>query len=914
MKLRFELRYRTRWGQRFYLCGSSLPAGSGLSSDQPIALQYLNEEWWFVDIEFPAREAFTFRYHYILVDDIQGTRLEEWPPQRQITWRPGMPAKLHVMDVWMDPSDPGQAWLSRPFDILWPKADHAEALADGMKFSPGDTLFQIRVPSLRTGEQVCLYVLKDPATPPVIRSMQLRSDDGYWVLQLPGSECAEGLTYQYGLGTVGNLPDQVRRLGAPRQLPVSASSASELHIVDDGLLPDDREPFRAAGIAVPVFSLRSREGFGIGEFADIKAMADWAAQSGFQLLQLLPVNDTTASYSWKDSYPYAAISAFALHPIYLRLQDMGLSLVPTHPLQQVFDATRESLNALESVDFDRVLQFKLQYARAVYEKDAWEFLNLPAFQDFFQENKTWLVPYAAFCHFRDRFQTPDFTTWGDYSHYKDQWVNGDPVAHNPDMQKLGFHYFLQFHLHQQLKDAVTHAHKRGVVIKGDLPIGIFRYSADAWTQPHLYHLDMQAGAPPDDFAPKGQNWGFPTYHWEHMAQDGYAWWKMRFNQMSRYFDAFRIDHILGFFRIWQIPLEEREGILGAFYPALPVSGDELEVRGIPMDEQRYCEPFIHDGILHEVFGTDAAWVCDTFLEPSGTGRYRFKPCCDTQSKVEAMLQQVVSEGKPVPGYLRMGLFDLMNDRLLLKRSDETGLHYHPRYGLQHTHSFRELPAEQRQRWEALYQDYFYHRQEALWEKEGMKKLPALKATTRMLVCAEDLGMVPRCVPGVLESLGILSLEIQRMPKQPGREFVDLKQVPYLSVVSPGTHDMSTLRGWWEEDRGKSQRFYNQELHFHGSAPYFCESWIVKAILNQHFQSHAMWAIIPIQDLLASSDQLRKENPHTERINVPANALHYWNYRMHLTLEALTDQEALGTCLRQMLEASGRCQPMQALKI
>lgn len=907
MKLRFELRYRTRWGQRFYLSGN-LPTAKGHARETPLAMQYLNEELWYAEWEVSMREAFNLEYHYILEDESQGTRLEEWPPHRNFDWKPGMPLQLHFNDVWLDPSEASHALLSRPFDILQPQ-DYASCAPEvPMKHSRGDFLFQVRAPLLENGRRLCLQLIRTAGGLPETVPMSFRAQDGIWEAKFPALEVPGTFAYQYAFVNQGEHQGGGGEPGEWKTYRSSASQEDWFHVVDDGLVLPEARRFRAAGIAVPVFSLRSREGFGIGEFADIKAMADWAARTGFHLLQLLPVNDTTATYSWKDSYPYAAISAFALHPIYLRLQEMGAVLPGTHPLQQSFETTRKALNALETVDYERVLHFKLQYARALYEKDALGFLNHTQFLEFFEENRAWLVPYAVFCHFRDRFQTPDFTSWGEFSVYRDTWLNGSPSAENPDMRHLGFHYYLQYHLDVQLREAVSYAHSLGVVIKGDLPIGIYRYSADAWTQPQLYHLDMQAGAPPDDFAPKGQNWGFPTYHWEHMAQDGYSWWKLRFSQMSRYFDAFRIDHILGFFRIWQIPLEEREGILGTFHPAIAVSAEELEKRGIPLDEPRYCEPYIHDGIVDEVFGSDAAWVRETFLQAMDTGSYRFRTCCSTQSRIEAALNQLAAEGHQVPGYLRMGLFDLMNDRLLLRRREESGIQYHLRYGLQHTHSFMELPSDLQRKWEALYHDYFYHWQEGLWKQEGMKKLPALKATTRMLMCAEDLGMIPKCVPGVLESLGILSLEIQRMPKQTGREFVNLKQVPYLSVVSPGTHDMSTLRGWWEEDRARSQRFYNQELRFHGSAPYFCESWIVKAILKQHFESGAMWAIIPIQDLLASSEQLRKENPHTERINVPANSQHYWNYRLHLDLAALQSNEAFGGSLTQVLEASGRFRP------
>jgi 4-alpha-glucanotransferase len=225
--------------------------------------------------------------------------------------------------------------------------------------------------------------------------------------------------------------------------------------------------------------------------------------------------------------------------------------------------------------------------------------------------------------------------------------------------------------------------------------------------------------------------------------------------------------------------------------------------------------------------------------------------------------------------------------------------------MQDTSSFRYLEWHTQQQLRDLYLNYFFNRQDTFWEKEAMHKLPALKRATNMLVFGEDLGMVPRCVPNVMRQMGVLSLEIQRMPKNPSREFFHPSEAPYLSVVTPSTHDMSTIRGWWEEDRGLIQRFFNQELGQWGEAPFFCEPWVNRAIVLQHLHSPAQWSIFQLQDILGMSEQFRRENPNDERINVPANPRHYWRYRVHIGMEELIKERAFNEELKEYVEHSGR---------
>ncbi|MBL7729498.1 MAG: 4-alpha-glucanotransferase, partial [Dinghuibacter sp.] len=638
-------------------------------------------------------------------------------------------------------------------------------------------------------------------------------------------------------------------------------------------------------------------GFGTGEFSDIPLFCNWARKCGIKLLQILPVNDTSASFTNKDSYPYAAISAFALHPMYIRLQEVG-ALPAEHKLQKKFIRKQRQLNRAAGVEYASVMQFKMAYLRELFPLQQEALFASESFKEFFEQHRDWLVPYAVFSFLRDQYKTPDFTQWkklGVYNEARVQQLSSSTHKYYPE---VSFWYFVQYHLHQQLSAAVHNAHEQGIVLKGDIPIGIFRNSCDAWVKPELYHMDMQAGAPPDDFAVKGQNWGFPTYNWERMHQDGFAWWKRRFAQMTNYFDAFRIDHILGFFRIWSIPMNATEGLLGRFVPALPVTAEELMLRGIPFSHERFCAPFITETFLWELFGEQSEYIKTHFLQTGGEGGFMLKETFNTQQKIAAWCAEH-SEDAP----LENGLNTLLSNVILLEGTEEGK--YHFRIGMEKTFSFSQLNWYVQQQLKEVYTDYFYRRQDGFWRREALSKLPELQHTTDMLICGEDLGMVPDCVPGVMNELGILGLEVPRMPKRPGTRYTNLKEVPYLSVVTPSTHDMSTVRGWWEEDRETTNWFYNNILGHFGEAPQYCEAWICREIIDQHLHSNAMWSIFQLQDLLAIDDTLRRENPDEERINIPADPDHFWNYRMHIKLEDLKNKKQFNAGLKQMIEASGR---------
>lgn len=886
MEVHFYVRYTTAFSESCHIQINDGPW-------QP--LQYLNDRFWQGRFPIDAKKTPMPSYRYG-VSRADGSMEVEWETERTLPLG-STDAKLVVTtDFWNPMSAIENTFFTQPFTkIFSPPAAESPEKKSKKAFTH---CFRVKSPMIGADEAVCLLghgkALRnwDFAAP-----ILLERRGNWWECQVDLSDEDFPLAYKYGVWDKKNNIFKGFESGDNRSLYAMSTQAGSRYFLHDGFTRFPVPNWRGAGVAIPVFSLRTEQSWGVGEFADMMPLADWSQQVGLRLIQLLPINDTTATRTWVDSYPYAAISAFALHPIFLNVEQLAgkkhAALLKPHQKK------RKALNALEAVDYEGVLSMKWEIFTALYEVLKADWQEDAAYKSYLSENKHWLLPYAAFCYLRDLNGTPDSSRWAQYQQYEAKAIEKlfDPKAKNHD--SLAIHLFVQWHLHLQLKAATDYAHQKGLAVKGDIPIGIYRYSCDAWVAPELYNMDRQAGAPPDDFAANGQNWGFPTYNWARMKQDGFAWWKQRFEQMSLYFDAFRIDHILGFFRIWSIPLDAVQGILGQFVPAIPITERELWEPNIGFNRDRLCKPYVTEQALWDIFGENAPFVAEKFLKVSQKNLFDFLPEYDTQQKVERFFAaQEPTEGNAL---LRDGLYELLANVVLLEGQGG----YHFRFGIEKTRSFQALPGEVQTRLQDLYVNYFFRRQDDFWQREAMDKLPDLKRSTNMLICGEDLGMVPHCVPDVMNALRMLSLEIQRMPKAAGSAFFHPKDAPYLSVVTPSTHDMSTLRGWWEEDANLTQRFYNEVLQEHGTAPTFCEAWVNKKLLEQHFYSPAMWSIFQLQDLLGMDAALRRKNPNDERINLPSNPKHYWRYRMHLSIEDLIGQKAFNTELQNMVIGSGR---------
>ena len=893
MTIYFYLRYHTNFGQTIFVIGNIDALGNDKTAEA-FPLSYLNDEFWFGKIDTPDKVPEEINYRYILREE-GNVDIMDADKDKIIDPNIYHGKEIILMDSWNPEGEIKNSFYTKPFQqVLLPKPGRTPKLKEHRSFTHE---FKIKAPLLNAEEWVCITgtgkIFKNWDIKELI---PLKPSADWFRIKINFDKEDFPLRYKYGIyNTITKT--FIYESGSDRYLQ-NEPVKDQVIVLHDGFINVQRS-WRGAGVAIPVFSLRSEKDFGTGEFNDIKLLVDWAHRTAVKLLQFLPVNDTTATHTEKDSYPYKAISAFALHPIYINLDEVAGTQHAS--IIKALNKKKKSLDQQPDLQYEDIMKFKFSALKELYQAKKDSFLTDINYFDFFDMNREWLVPYAAYCFLRDRYQTADFSKWRSHKVYNEDAIQKLVSPSQPHYDEIAFHYFVQYHLHLQLKEASEYAHKKGIILKGDIPIGVSRLSCDVWVAPSLYNVNEQAGAPPDDFAIKGQNWSFPTYNWKKMQEDDYAWWRNRFAQMNNYFDSFRIDHILGFFRIWSIPVNAVEGILGRFVPAIPIHRTEFDKNRIWFDHTRYCKPFINEKILHEFFGENIDGIIRTFLNVKEDGSYELKEEFNTQRKVENYFIDPTDNDSEI----MQGLFNLISNVILIEEEGSQMQQFHFRISMQQTSSFKQLDECIQKQLSDLYINYFFTRQDAMWKKEAMKKLPALKRSTNMLICGEDLGMVPHCVPEVMKETGILSLEIQRMPKDIKLDFFHPKTAPYLSVVTPSTHDMSTLREWWQENKEQTQKFFNYIMGHYGGAPEECEPSIVREIILQHLYSPAMWSIFQIQDLLGMSEKLRRKNFYEERINQPADPNHFWKYRMHISLEELIRQKDFINELKTLITESGR---------
>lgn len=891
MKITFNINYHTNWGESLWVCGTTAKLGGG-DARNGVEMKMVSPDLWQFELE-SDKPIEDFDYYYVVKADNRAWRFEWGAPRR---YRSGEGVDdVVIFDDWLDmPAD--KPFYSSAFTQSIFRREERDAQ---LPVLPGTLCIRIEAPIIAPDEVLAVTGEGEYLGDWNPEKALVLNDHNFpiWEINLDLAKLKVPFEYKFIVrkkdGAVAGWEQLNNRIyGIPTENPMQ-------RVVIDGIrFANPKRPWKGAGTAIPVFSIRSEEDFGVGDFLDMKQMADWCVMTKQNILQILPINDTTMTGTWVDSYPYKANSIFALHPMYLRPYAVGE--LKDEARKEYYENIRKELNKLDEIDYERVNNAKNEYLREIYAQDGAGTKRRKDYKEFVEKNEYWLLPYAAWSALREQFHTPDNNQWGEYAEYDEDKVNRY-VEEN--RKEIDYHYFLQYHLDKQLREACDYAHSKGVVLKGDIPIGISRFSVDAWKNPRLFNMDCQAGAPPDDFSVLGQNWGFPTYNWEAMAEDGFSWWKDRFRKMSEYFDLYRIDHILGFFRIWQIPLDAVHGLLGYFNPAMPFSPEELRNSyDFWIDADVQSHPLILEWMLTDFFGNDSEEAKAEFLDRVGGDRYCLKPFVSTQLKVEEVFAQ--REDNEKNQRFKNALLGIIDDVLFIEDPYQKG-HYHPRIAAQYTYQYRMLSDYAKWCFNRLYNDFFYHRHNDFWYGKAMWKLPPLLDSTAMLACGEDLGMIPDCVPAVMNQLKILSLEIQRMPKDPKAEFGDTWHYPYYSVCTTSTHDMPGIRGWWEEDHGVAQNFFNHVLHEYGEAPYFAEPWICNKIVELQFKSPSMLCILPLQDWLSIDGGLRRRNPADEQINVPANPRHYWRYRMHLTVEQLKNESAFNSSVTRMIAESDR---------
>ena len=890
MQAQFRVNYRALWGQFIYLL---------VYTDQDHFVEHEmtceSESHWYINIPLNENSDEIFYRYAIRKQD--KTFDYEFDGLRKITVSVVNP-NMVFEDYWRTPNG-DSAFSTRAFTECYFKRKKTTKIKsdDNVNF-----ILRLNCPQMEPDRHFAIIGNQNALGNWDVEKKVRLDETGYpiWSISMNTAEISFPLEYKYLV--VDTKTDEVLAWGGGPNRRVETADESKFTIVTDESFIRTIPSWKTAGVSIPVFSLRSEEGFGIGEFLDLKKMVDWAKQTNQHIIQTLPINDTILYHTNYDSYPYNAVSVYALHPIYLRLERLG-ALKSKKDIAW-YESKKKELNENTFSDYQNVLNEKWKYFELIFKKESASIFASEDYKQFFDANKTWLIPYAVYSYLRDLNGTPEFGNWENFSNYKKEEIETFAAPDTSHYQGIALFYFLQYHLHKQLTEVHEYALSKGVALKSDIPIGVSPRSVDAWMEPQLFNTHMQAGAPPDDFSVTGQNWGFPTYNWDEMAKDGYQWWRNRFRKFMEYFDAYRIDHILGFFRIWEIPENDVWALTGSFSPALPFSVSDLQARGLWWDENRYLKPYLKEHVVRAVFGKYADDVMREYLVTDGWQNFKFKPEYDTQKKIETHFASLGYNFTNKEVAIRDGLYALHCEVLFVRDKQKHSL-FHPRISMHSSHTFMDLTDDMRRIMDKIYVEYFYHRHTEFWKEQALKKLPALVSATNMLVCGEDLGMVPDSVPDVMRKLEILSLEIQRMPKKPNLEFAMPADAPYLSVCTTSTHDMNPIRAWWEEDQALTQRFYNHALGINGPAPEVCSELIAERIIDQHLKSTAMLVILPWQDWMAMDKRLRHKNPNAERINIPSNPRNFWCYRMHLTLEKLLSEKKFNAKIIKMIAESGR---------
>ena len=810
MKIRFNVEYQTTFGEELVL---NVLKEDGKTETHKMGT--LDGCHWGCEITKTVKAGAYIDYYYTVLRDGKLARHEWLVEPHRLEFAAVRGALYTVYDHWLDVPDDSYMYSSAFTDCVNKRERHLSA---GTEFQHTVRL-KVRAPQLRSDERLALVgggeALGNWEARQALPMTEHECNE--WVISLDADSLPQTFEFKFVVidASADVAPMWENGMNRTIALPDLETAGVVVYELPQAFFP--MYPWKGAGTVVPVFSLRSEGSFGVGDFGDLKMIIDWCDKTCQRVLQVLPINDTNMTGTWQDSYPYNSISIYALHPQYCDFRQ--LPELKDETLKATFEQLRQELNALPQIDYERMFRAKMDYLQAIYQQEGAKTKRTADYKQFVAENKEWLEPYACFCVNRDKYGTAEFSKWPEKTRNEEGGTRKESAQ--------DFWYFVQYHLDRQMREVHTYARAHRVILKGDIPIGISRDGVEAWVEPRYFNLNGQAGAPPDPFSADGQNWGFPTYNWDEMLKDGCQWWVRRFRKMAQYFDAYRIDHVLGFFRIWEIPVPEKSGLMGQFAPALGLSLEEIEGYGVRFNE---------------------------------------------------------------------GLFLVDH-----KRKDR----WHPRIAVQYQTVYEQLSEEQKFCFNRLYNDYFYQRNNQFWYQEAMKKLPRLTQATRMLVCAEDLGMVPDCVPWVMNELRILSLEIQSMPKDPRVRFGHLSQNPYRSVATISTHDMPTLRQWWDEDNERTQDYYNTMLYRGGDAPHPLPGWLAKDIVSRHLTCPSMLCLLSLQDWLSIDEELRLPDENAERINIPANPRHYWRYRMHLNIEQLLKADALNYEISTLITQSGR---------
>ena len=665
---------------------------------------------------------------------------------------------------------------------------------------------------------------------------------------------------------------------------------------------------KSMGTSIPLGAIYTtkKDGTVIGEYTDLPEFAKFCKKAGFTLLQLLPVNDTGT-----QSSPYSGLSAFALHPIYIDLSAIPefAAAYKNADFKKAYDKMIKDFpySAQGRYNYMGILNAKTDLLNRLYETTeiAKSGKADEALEKWIKKNP-WIVNYAVYKNLKVKYNQ---ATWKDWAK-EDRTPSEKEIKARWNDEKLKknhlFFAWVQMRANEQFKSATDAVKKAGITLKGDMPILMNEDSCDAWALPNIFNHNLRAGSPVDGENPTGQNWGFPTYNWEYLREHKFSWWVDRLKNAEQYYGAYRLDHILGFFRIWAIPVRDTTAVLGHTVPYVPMSRDDLHSIGFDDGRIRWLsQPHVHTGLIEDItwnhqsatdilskfmdrIGNEELWLfkssiagdkdiyeADLSAFCQGDNQQRCKDALSRAWQNRCLIEVTPDNFVPVWTYYTSNAWNSLNDG---EKNALKGL-------------------MDRKGWE----------QNKLWETQSDEILSTLTKSVKMIPCGEDLGAELPCLPYVMEKNGILGLRVNRWTRrwsEGGQPYVPLNEVTYLSVTTTSVHDSTTVRQWWQEDRGGSSLFVRTNPWAFGidgfdqnrinevaNSPFTPE--IAESYQKGVATANSVWIINPLQDFMAMEQKYWTQDSNAERVNVPGSVNDFnWTYRMPVTVEELAGDASL----------------------
>jgi len=655
---------------------------------------------------------------------------------------------------------------------------------------------------------------------------------------------------------------------------------------------------RLLGVVVPVGALRTRNGIGVGEFSDLAEFAALCKKMKIGLIQILPVNDTGF-----DSSPYFSLTSFALHPVYLSIERLDEFKTADKEIKNRLNAAKEKYDNNKRYSHYDILKEKLEICRALFDVNKTEIVNganSGSLCSWIEEN-SWVKEYAVYRRLKEKNDLKSWKEWKD-----NRIVTASEIQKFWNDKKLNeehiFWVWLQYDLDKQFSKASAAVSETGIILKGDLPILMNDDSCDVWANPEIFNQDLSAGAPPDMYSPQGQNWGFPVYNWDVQEKDNFSWWRRRLAAAGKYYHAYRIDHVLGFFRIWASSPRDYSSALGRFVPYIPVTAGDLKKLKFDKSRIRWVsQPHIPTGEIWDALKNN--WDSPlTDAEIKAAAERIFSKALVQINNEELWLFKKKIKGEKDIDALK--IHPAAKSYLISKWKDRAFIEYKkgkyfPAWSHKDSTAYKTFSAEEKKSLEILLEKR-QRKSEKIWSKQGMKLISILAESSDMLPCAEDLGAVPECVPKVLSKLKILGLRVVRWHRQWDKEgcpYIPFDEYPQLSVCTAAVHDSSTVRQWWEKEADQEQ--------FSGfigvpSLPKIYNPGTAKIILSKAASARSRFRVFQIQDLLHLSNKWYSENPDDERINVPGTLNDFnWTYRLPALISEIAKDNELILAVSQL---------------